>query len=324
MNQTETFLPEAFPRELAMEQSPGTYESEIGSLELEEELRRASGFRPSTGRSRSGRPPMPRAGMPRRPGTTRPGGPPRRPRRWPAGAVPWAVYPEPFPVAGEPDTGVSAPQGSEYVRWTQECLNRVMSAQLPVDGVMTPATRSLVRSFQQRENLAVTGIVGPDTEEALKRACAGAAASATGDAQPDQEWGLEAEEEELSDIFGRIKSGIGAAVSRVGKAIGDCKIIDLTAQSDRSVRKGTRDPKTVYALVLHQMACCFRRRDPLKSYLRIKSHFAILPEGQILQLHPVSALIWASPSNSPATFRTFVANGGRARPTDATASRRRS
>ncbi|UUZ68999.1 N-acetylmuramoyl-L-alanine amidase [Polaromonas sp. P2-4] len=104
-------------------------------------------------------------------------------------------------------------------------------------------------------------------------------------------------------------SGIGQAIGRVGEALRDCKIIDLTAQSDRSVRKGTRDPKSVYALVLHQMACCFRRRDPLRSYLRIKAHFAILPEGQILQLHPVSALIWASHGfNSKSVAVEFAGN----------------
>jgi hypothetical protein len=75
------------------------------------------------------------------------------------------------------------------------------------------------------------------------------------------------------------------------------------------VRKGRRDPKSVYALVLHQMACCFRRRDPLRSYLRIKAHFAILPEGQILQLHPVSALIWASHGfNSRSVAVEFAGN----------------
>lgn len=72
------------------------------------------------------------------------------------------------------------------------------------------------------------------------------------------------------------------------------KIIDLTARADKSNRKGQRDPKTVYALVLHQMACCANRKDPLNSYLKIGSHFAILRDGRILQLHPVSALVWAS------------------------------
>ena len=46
-------------------------------------------------------------------------------------------------------------------------------------------------------------------------------------------------------------------------------IIDLTATADKSKRKGTRDPKTVYALVLHQMACCFAPQDPLKRFLTV-------------------------------------------------------
>jgi hypothetical protein len=74
----------------------------------------------------------------------------------------------------------------------------------------------------------------------------------------------------------------------------DPGIIDLTARSDKSHRKGKRDPKTVYALVLHQMACCFSPRKPLERFLSIGSHFAITNDGRILQLHPISALIWAS------------------------------
>jgi hypothetical protein len=176
------------------------------------------------------------------------------------------------------------------VRWTQDCLNRAMAAQLPVDGVMAPATRSVVRSFQQREGLPVTGIVGPDTQEALKRACAGGAPAADNDAQPDQEWGFEAEEEGLSNILSRVTSGIGSAYGRVADVLGGAsgsRIVDLTAQADKSVRKGARDPSKVYALVLHQMACCFKPKDPLKRFLSLKAHFAILHDGRILQLHPV-------------------------------------
>lgn len=77
-------------------------------------------------------------------------------------------------------------------------------------------------------------------------------------------------------------------------ALSDPGIIDLTARSDKSHRKGRRDPKTVYALVLHQMACCFSPRRPLERFLTIGSHFAITNDGRILQLHPISALVWAS------------------------------
>jgi hypothetical protein len=205
----------------------------------------------------------------------------------------WLGYPQAYPAPGDADAGAPATQTSEHVRWLQDCLNSVMSTQLPVDGVMSAATRSVVRNFQRQRGLRVTGIAGPDTEDALRSACQGAPVSGDGGADRggDADQGSE---QEFGDWLNRIKSGVGGVLGRVTEALGGCRIIDLTAQSDRSVRKGTRDPKTVYALVLHQMACCFRRRDPLKSYLKIKAHFAILPEGQILQLHPVSALIWAS------------------------------
>ncbi len=67
-------------------------------------------------------------------------------------ARPWAV-----PARG----------GSEYVRWVQSALNQIMDLRLPLDGVLGAATRSALRSFQQREGLPVDGIVGPDTEQAL-------------------------------------------------------------------------------------------------------------------------------------------------------------
>jgi hypothetical protein len=79
----------------------------------------------------------------------------------------------------------------------------------------------------------------------------------------------------------------------------DRRIINLTAQADKSKRAGARDPNKVYALVLHQMACCFKRPNPLKNYLSTGAHFAILHDGRILQLHPISAMIWASNCLSP-------------------------
>jgi hypothetical protein len=69
---------------------------------------------------------------------------------------------------------LTCPQhGSEYIRWVQSTLNRILGMRLPLNGVLTPATRSAVRSFQQREKLPVTGIVGPDTERALIAASSG-------------------------------------------------------------------------------------------------------------------------------------------------------
>ena len=55
-----------------------------------------------------------------------------------------------------------------------------------------------------------------------------------------------------------------------------------------------RRPSEVDTLVLHQMACCFKVKDPLTRFLRMAPHFAILPDGRILQLHPLMAYTPAS------------------------------
>jgi N-acetylmuramoyl-L-alanine amidase len=87
--------------------------------------------------------------------------------------------------------------------------------------------------------------------------------------------------------------------SELNGGAGEPRIIDLTAQADKSVRKGMRDPKKVWALVLHQMACCFKVKDPLTRFLKMAPHFAILPDGRILQLHPILAMTWASNGFNP-------------------------
>lgn len=73
-----------------------------------------------------------------------------------------------------PSAQPSEEPASEHVRWVQECLNRALGLQLAVDGIMNRETRSAVRAFQERKGLAITGLVGPETETALQSMCAGA------------------------------------------------------------------------------------------------------------------------------------------------------
>ncbi|MBI5567205.1 MAG: peptidoglycan-binding protein [Chloroflexi bacterium] len=105
---------------------------------------------------------VPRVGAPRPIAPPRPGAPRPRPRpRWPK-------YPP--PRIGR-RTYLSAPDSSaasEYVRWVQTLLNQALNLQLPIDGVMSVQTRSAIRSFQEKNGLPVTGIVGPDTERVLQ------------------------------------------------------------------------------------------------------------------------------------------------------------
>jgi peptidoglycan hydrolase-like protein with peptidoglycan-binding domain len=108
--------------------------------------------------------------------------PGKRRRPWEVIRSPYYVpLSEPFPAEPEP------PHGSERVRWVQDCLNHAMRLQLPVTGLMNAETRSAVRSFQKQQGLRVSGIVGPDTEESIKAACAGQPAGKTGVDNSDEE-----------------------------------------------------------------------------------------------------------------------------------------
>jgi hypothetical protein len=72
-----------------------------------------------------------------------------------------------FEVEGwEPEVKVNR-KSREYIRWVQRSLNKVMGANLRVDGVSGRQTRSVIRSFQKRFSLTVDGIVGPQTEAML-------------------------------------------------------------------------------------------------------------------------------------------------------------
>src|SRR5262245_2726898 len=52
-------------------------------------------------------------------------------------------------------------------RWVQNSLNRLLGLRLAVDGIVGPATRSAIRTFQQKQGLTVDGVVGPKTQAAM-------------------------------------------------------------------------------------------------------------------------------------------------------------
>ncbi|MDT8306117.1 MAG: peptidoglycan-binding protein, partial [Anaerolineae bacterium] len=82
-------------------------------------------------------------------------------------------------------------QGTEYMRWVQNALNRILGRQLLVNGIAGPATRAAIREFQSREGLPVSGFAGPKTEQALTAALTEkqpqpAADGAGGDPPPEE------------------------------------------------------------------------------------------------------------------------------------------
>lgn len=65
----------------------------------------------------------------------------------------------------------------EYIKWVQASLNRIMRLKIAIDGIMSPATRSAIRSFQKQNRLTADGIIGPQTEAALKRVAGNSSSS---------------------------------------------------------------------------------------------------------------------------------------------------
>lgn len=61
-------------------------------------------------------------------------------------------------------------RGGEYARWVLRSLNVALRIRLPIEGVLGPAARAAIRTFQRRAGLPADGIVGPPTEAALIRA----------------------------------------------------------------------------------------------------------------------------------------------------------
>lgn len=84
-------------------------------------------------------------------------------------------------------------------------------------------------------------------------------------------------------------------------------IVDRTAFSPKDKRKKVRNIKDVYALVLHQTG--FSRGNDPKKYNKVTAHFVILPNGSILQLHPLTAYLYASNGfNKGSVAVEFVGN----------------
>jgi hypothetical protein len=74
------------------------------------------------------------------------------------------LQPEEFEFSSEPapsllrEVGRSRP---DYVRWVQGSLNRLLGLRLAVDGILGPATRSAIRSFQKQQGLRLTELLDP-------------------------------------------------------------------------------------------------------------------------------------------------------------------
>jgi hypothetical protein len=60
---------------------------------------------------------------------------------------------------------------SELVSWAQSCLSQMGGASIPQNGILGPATRQAISTFQSQQQLAPTGVLDNDTIAALQAAC---------------------------------------------------------------------------------------------------------------------------------------------------------
>ena len=226
----------------------------------------------------------------------------RQPQKWPWPPRPKRKFPMNFPIGGQPfPSGSNAganqalmPDGSSATQQTcppcncpscadQPMANQPMATQPPADqpAVDQPPTDqpNASQAGAPQGNGNQPNVDQPAGDKELFEFF-----------YPQNEFGLESE---YPNWQGELEASEATPVS------GDPRIIDLTSRADKSKRIRMRDPKKVYALVLHQMACCFKVRDPLTRFLKMAPHFAILPDGRILQLHPILALTGASNGFNP-------------------------
>lgn len=162
--------------------------------------------------------------------------------------------------------------------WVQETLNVLNKLNLPISGKLDTATVAAIRSFQTQNGLSVTGKVDAPLER------------------------------QLMEQLALTKAGVGKIAAYYGIIqSAKTKIEDWTKHADiadrRIVTNQYRHPDRVWALVLHHMA--FKRLDKKKrlysqpeNYLRTLAHFCILFNGRIIQLHPISRMIWHSQCTS--------------------------
>ncbi len=167
--------------------------------------------------------------------------------------------------------------------WGKSVLNQLLALNLPLNNTMDPATRQALRDFQFSNQLPLTQNLDFVTERALLEAAA------------VQKHRNSPAEKDTVRIIAEAKTKIE---DWMAKGVSGVKT------KPQHILNSFRDPRTIWAFVLHQMA--FKRSgrgtgvysDP-ESYLNTGSHFCILLDGRIVQLHPFSRMIWHGNCLSP-------------------------
>lgn len=170
-----------------------------------------------------------------------------------------------------------------------EKIQRLIDAK--VDGIIGPKTVGAVAVWQQAQGLKVDGKIGPNTlrkmneqlnddENAYFRKPLSFVVAPGDDFTPS--------------IIDRIKKGERA--------------LEQKAEDQNDLFQGQpRDESIVDGVVLHQMA--FSRGNALHKYDKVTAHFFVTPAGEIAQIHPFSAFLYASNAlNSNTVAVEFAGN----------------
>jgi len=173
-----------------------------------------------------------------------------------------------------------AKPGSDRTNWAKGVLNRILGLNLPDDNALDTATKNAIGDFQSKNNLQPTKNIDGATERALFEA----------------------------DALLRSKGTVSEAATLGCISVAKTKIEDYTKRgatlTTKYILQKFRDPRKIFALVLHHMAMkrwnmkSKKLSDP-ESYLATGAHFCILLDGKIIQLHPISREIWHSHCTSP-------------------------
>lgn len=166
----------------------------------------------------------------------------------------------------------SSPAGNKlcegHTCWAKNVLNQQLNLTLSNDDRLDEETKKALAAFQAKNNLPVTQKIDFVTErtlletEALRRNTGTAFESAAN--------------QSISAAKTKIEDWTNKAVNN----------------KPQHILNSYRDPRKVYAFVLHHMA--FKRKgsvakqfsDPT-SYLSTGAHFCIMLDGRIIQLHPM-------------------------------------
>ncbi|GEM_PF-1494445 len=162
--------------------------------------------------------------------------------------------------------------------WAKTVLNKLYGLGLALNNTLDEPTKKAIADFQVKNNLSQTRTIDAVTERALLETDA-------------------------------IQKQGATAASIITEA--KTRIEDWTRQGVSGVRNkpqhilnSFRDPRILWAFVLHQMAFkrtgrISRRYSDPESYVNTGAHFCIMLDGRIIQLHPMSRMIWHGNCISP-------------------------